>query len=123
MTSRWCGRTRARLRAALRDVLYCGTVFAWSIAGFTILVTGAARRAPGGAGGIRWTATRTCWTCRRRRTAWSTTSAASPASIPTAEYRQAIRIQDESLIRITPSRPGPIATGGIPVDMAARLDR
>ena len=38
------------------------------------------------------------------------------------EYRQAMRIQDKSLIRITPTRWGPIATGGFPVDVAARLD-
>ena len=36
------GRIRAWTRAALRDVLCCVAVFAWSIAGFTILVTGAA---------------------------------------------------------------------------------
>ncbi|WP_405070899.1 sensor domain-containing protein [Kribbella sp. NBC_01510] len=36
------GRIKAWTRAALRDVLYCGAVFAWSIACFTILVTGAA---------------------------------------------------------------------------------
>ncbi len=38
------------------------------------------------------------------------------------EYRQAMRLQDKSLIRITPARWGPIATGGFPVDVAARLD-
>jgi hypothetical protein len=36
------GRVRAWTRSALRDVAYCGAVLAWSIAGFTILVTGAA---------------------------------------------------------------------------------
>jgi PPOX class probable F420-dependent enzyme len=36
------------------------------------------------------------------------------------EYREAMRIQDKSLIRITPTRWGPIATGGFPVDVAAR---
>src|SRR3954453_8257645 len=36
------GRVRAWTRSALRDVVYCGAVLAWSIAGFTILVTGAA---------------------------------------------------------------------------------
>ena len=39
-----------------------------------------------------------------------------------AEYRDAMRIQDKSLIRITPTRWGPIATGGFPADVAARLD-
>jgi PPOX class probable F420-dependent enzyme len=38
------------------------------------------------------------------------------------EYRRAMRIQDKSLIRITPTRWGPIATGGFPPDVAARLD-
>jgi PPOX class probable F420-dependent enzyme len=38
------------------------------------------------------------------------------------EYREAMRIQDKSLIRITPTRWGPIATGGFPADVAARLD-
>ena len=38
------------------------------------------------------------------------------------EYREAMRIQDKSLIRITPTRLGPIATGGFPGDVAARLD-
>jgi PPOX class probable F420-dependent enzyme len=37
------------------------------------------------------------------------------------EYREAMRIQDKSLIRITPTRWGPIATGGFPADVAARL--
>ena len=35
-------RIRAWTRSALRDVVYCGAGFAWSIAAFTILVTGAA---------------------------------------------------------------------------------
>ncbi len=39
-----------------------------------------------------------------------------------ADYRAAMRLQDKSLIRITPTRWGPIATGGFPVDVAARLD-
>jgi PPOX class probable F420-dependent enzyme len=39
-----------------------------------------------------------------------------------AEYREAMRIQDKSLIRINPTRWGPIATGGFPADVAARLD-
>jgi hypothetical protein len=38
------------------------------------------------------------------------------------EYREAMRIQDKSLIRITPTRWGPMATGGFPADVAARLD-
>ena len=38
------------------------------------------------------------------------------------EYRAAMRVQDKSLIRITPTRWGPIATGGFPADVAARLD-
>jgi hypothetical protein len=33
-----------------------------------------------------------------------------------------MRIQDESLIRITPTRWGSIATGGFPADVAVRLD-
>jgi PPOX class probable F420-dependent enzyme len=38
------------------------------------------------------------------------------------EYRRAMRLQNKSLIRITPTRWGPIATGGFPADVAARLD-
>ena len=38
------------------------------------------------------------------------------------EYRQAMRDQGKSLIRITIERWGPIATGGFPADVAARLD-
>jgi PPOX class probable F420-dependent enzyme len=38
------------------------------------------------------------------------------------EYRQAMVVQNKSLIRITPTRWGPIATGGFPADIAARLD-
>jgi PPOX class probable F420-dependent enzyme len=38
------------------------------------------------------------------------------------QYREAMRIQDKSLIRITPTSWGPIATGGFPSDVAARLD-
>jgi PPOX class probable F420-dependent enzyme len=38
------------------------------------------------------------------------------------EYRDAMRLQDKSLIRITIERWGPIATGGFPADVAARLD-
>jgi PPOX class probable F420-dependent enzyme len=38
------------------------------------------------------------------------------------DYREAMRIQDKALIRITPTRWGPIATGGFPADVAARLD-
>ena len=39
------------------------------------------------------------------------------------EYREAMQVQDKSLIRITPTRWGPIATGGFPADVAARLDQ
>jgi PPOX class probable F420-dependent enzyme len=35
-----------------------------------------------------------------------------------AEYRQAMRDQGKSLIRITPTRWGPIATGGFPARLA-----
>lgn len=38
------------------------------------------------------------------------------------EYRVAMRTQGKSLIRVTPERWGPIATGGFPADVAARLD-
>lgn len=38
------------------------------------------------------------------------------------EYREAMRTQGKVLIRITPTRWGPIATGGFPADVAARLD-
>ena len=38
------------------------------------------------------------------------------------EYRKAMAVQDKSLIRITPTRWGPIATGGFPPEVAARLD-
>ena len=38
------------------------------------------------------------------------------------EYRAAMRVQGKSLIRITPVRWGPVATGGFPADVAARLD-
>ena len=34
------------------------------------------------------------------------------------EYRDAMRRQDKSLIRITPERWGPVATGGFPPDLA-----
>jgi len=37
------------------------------------------------------------------------------------EYRVAMHDQDKSLIRITPTSWGPIATGGFPPDVAARL--
>ena len=37
------------------------------------------------------------------------------------EYREAMRVQDKSLIRITVTRWGPVATGGFPADVAARL--
>ncbi|TCL82538.1 MULTISPECIES: PPOX class F420-dependent oxidoreductase [unclassified Rathayibacter] len=38
------------------------------------------------------------------------------------EYRAAMRLQDKSLLRITPTHWSPIATGGFPADVAARLD-
>ncbi|MCR8897593.1 PPOX class F420-dependent oxidoreductase [Gordonia sp. GONU] len=38
------------------------------------------------------------------------------------EYRAAMRMQGKSLIRITPTRWGPIASGGFPADVAAKLD-
>ncbi len=38
------------------------------------------------------------------------------------EYRAAMRLQDKSLVRITIERWGPIATGGFPAGVAARLD-
>jgi PPOX class probable F420-dependent enzyme len=38
-----------------------------------------------------------------------------------SEYREAMRVQDKSLIRVTPATWGPIATGGFPADVAARL--
>ncbi|MDL9938615.1 PPOX class F420-dependent oxidoreductase [Gordonia sp. ABSL1-1] len=38
------------------------------------------------------------------------------------EYRAAMRLQNKSLIRITPTRWGPIATGGFPAEVAHRLD-
>lgn len=38
------------------------------------------------------------------------------------EYRAAMRVQGKSLLRITPERWGPVATGGFPADVAARLD-
>lgn len=34
------------------------------------------------------------------------------------EYREAMRLQDKSLIRITPTRWGPVATGGFPPETA-----
>ena len=39
-----------------------------------------------------------------------------------AEYRAAMVLQGKSLIRITPTQWGPVATGGFPPDVAARLD-
>jgi PPOX class probable F420-dependent enzyme len=38
------------------------------------------------------------------------------------EYRAAMRLQNKSLIRITPTRWGPVATGGFPADIATKLD-
>ncbi|MCV2392921.1 PPOX class F420-dependent oxidoreductase [Actinotalea sp. M2MS4P-6] len=38
------------------------------------------------------------------------------------EYRAAMLVQGKSLIRVTPTRWGPIATGGFSADVAAKLD-
>ncbi|WP_026927296.1 PPOX class F420-dependent oxidoreductase [Granulicoccus phenolivorans] len=38
------------------------------------------------------------------------------------EYREAMALQNKSLLRITPTGWGPIATGGFPADIAAKLD-
>ena len=38
------------------------------------------------------------------------------------EYKAAMAAQDKSLLRITPVRWGPIATGGFPAEIARRLD-
>lgn len=38
------------------------------------------------------------------------------------EYRDAMAVQDKSLIRITPTRWSPISTGGFPPEVAERLD-
>ena len=38
------------------------------------------------------------------------------------EYRAAMRLQDKSLIRVTPDRWGPLASGGFPAEVAERLD-
>ncbi len=38
------------------------------------------------------------------------------------EYRAAMVLQGKSLLRITPTRWGPVATGGFPADVAARLE-
>lgn len=38
------------------------------------------------------------------------------------EYRRAMQVQNKSLIRITVTGWGPIATGGFPADVAAKLD-
>jgi PPOX class probable F420-dependent enzyme len=39
-----------------------------------------------------------------------------------AEYREAMAIQNKSLIRIEPTRWSPISTGGFPPEVTARLD-
>jgi PPOX class probable F420-dependent enzyme len=39
-----------------------------------------------------------------------------------AEYREAMTLQDKSLIRVTPIRWSPVSSGGFPADVAARLD-
>ncbi|MFW0794381.1 PPOX class F420-dependent oxidoreductase [Gordonia sp. CPCC 205515] len=38
------------------------------------------------------------------------------------DYRAAMRTQGKSLIRVTLTRWGPVATGGFPADVAAKLD-
>ncbi|QYF72222.1 PPOX class F420-dependent oxidoreductase [Cryobacterium sp. PAMC25264] len=38
------------------------------------------------------------------------------------EYREAMMLQNKSLIRITPTRWSPVSSGGFPADVAARLD-
>lgn len=38
------------------------------------------------------------------------------------EYREAMRVQNKSVIRITPTSWGPVATGGFPAEVAAALD-
>nr|MDQ2721728.1 PPOX class F420-dependent oxidoreductase [Actinomycetota bacterium] len=38
-----------------------------------------------------------------------------------AEYKQAMAEQGKSLIRITPTSWGPVATGGFPPEVAARM--
>jgi hypothetical protein len=38
------------------------------------------------------------------------------------EYREAMALQNKSLLRITPTRWSPISTGGFPPDVAERLD-
>jgi PPOX class probable F420-dependent enzyme len=38
------------------------------------------------------------------------------------EYREAMALQDKSLLRITPTRWSPISTGGFPPEVAERLD-
>jgi len=38
------------------------------------------------------------------------------------EYREAMVLQEKSLLRVTPTRWGPIATGGFPPDVAEKLD-
>ena len=38
------------------------------------------------------------------------------------EYRAAMRLQGKALVRVTPERWGPVATGGFPADVAERLD-
>ncbi len=38
------------------------------------------------------------------------------------EYRDAMVVQEKSLLRVTPERWGPIATGGFPPDVAQKLD-
>ena len=69
--------------------------------------------------GCRSTATRGARPARRRSSRWSTTSARSPASTPTGtSTAQAMRDQGKCLLRVTPTRWGPVATGGFPARLA-----
>ena len=78
----------------------------------------------GAASTCRSTGAPRCSTCPTRSTDWSSTSAASPVSTPTGtSTAPRCSCQDKSLLRITIERWGPIATGGFPPDVAARLER
>ena len=69
--------------------------------------------------GCRSTAPPRCSTCPRRWSRWSSTSGCISGEHPDwDEYRQAMRDQGKSLIRITIDRWGPIATGGFPARLA-----
>jgi hypothetical protein len=52
-----------------------------------------------------------------------TVATSTRVSLPERDPATSVLVlSDESLIRITPTRWGPIATGGFPADVAARLD-